>query len=76
MIFLLYGMWKGSINTRNIIDDFKFLKKFKKNSDFTTLDAIYLLGQKYGYECVYLVLKNKNLLDDKELEFNNKDRRD
>lgn len=74
IFYVIYSLWKGYIETDHILNDFKFITKFKKNPEFSKLDAIYLLGQKYGYEKVYKTLKRKKLLDDRELVINPNDK--
>jgi hypothetical protein len=64
----IYSLWKGWIESGRIEEDFKFLTKNKKNTNFSSLDAVYLLGPKYGYDNVYTTLKRKKLLNDKDIE--------
>ncbi|AIL12619.1 hypothetical protein IM40_02290 [Candidatus Paracaedimonas acanthamoebae] len=63
IMFLVWTILQAVFLKRNILRDLKRLKKLEEITDPLTMQRIYYLGQKYGYEEVYTTLMLERLKD-------------
>lgn len=76
-LFFVFMLVNVFLEQRRLKRDFKLLEKVEKITDPSTLQKIYVLGQKYDFKMIYNFLELKGLLNEEQIiSQNNKDESD